>query len=129
MSTRLLLTGCLLITIGLSCCLSCWDSSLARSPHEEDEDGEDEEDDVHLILRGGLAVRVGPVVGGLVVEMERQADGRTDSSWAGKCRRKILDWSAVNFHNLPSSMPTAAWWTLSSAGLGERELIVEDILG
>ena len=122
MSTRLLLTGCLSITIGLSSCLSCWDCSLARSPLEDDEA------EVYLILRRRLAVRAGRVVGGLVVELEKQADGRTGSNLAGKCRRKILDLSAANFHNLPSSVPGAAWWTPGSAGLVEQAVEVGDIL-
>lgn len=75
-----------------------------------------EEEDVHLILRRRLAAWAEAVEGGSVVVWGKQVDGRTDSNWAGKCRRRISDSSAINFHNLPSSKPTAAWWTLSSAG-------------
>ena len=87
-----------------------------------------EEEDVHLILRRRLAAWAEAVEGGSVVVWGKQVDGRTDSNWAGKCRRRISDSSAVNFHNLPSSKPTAAWWTLSSAGLLELAVKVEDIL-
>ena len=129
MLTRLLLTGCFSIIIGLLllCCLCC---SIAGSPHVAvDEDEDEDEDDDHLILMRRQAVRA--VVGvrrGSVIELEKPAGGRTDSGLAGKCRRKILDLSAVNFHNPPSSMPTAAWWRPSSAGWEDQSVTVEDIL-